>query len=289
MDNFKDQLEIYRNAVNDALDKAILDNGEEAVSAMRYSIFAGGKRIRGALVLAFCALFGGKTEAALPFACAIEMIHTYSLIYDDLPCMDNDTLRRGKPTNHVVFGESTALMAGAGLYARAFEVITENSVLMDSQKLEGISVLLSASGLKGIITGQMLDLKNRPGLSENEVMRIHTLKTGAMIEASAILGCIAANAGKAEKEKARKYAENIGLAFQIKDDILDVEGSVEELGKTIGKDKAEMKTTFVDILGIEKSQNQVDALSAAAKKEVADIEGSGFLCALSDYLAGRRS
>ncbi len=289
MDSFKDQLEIYRNAVNSALDKAVPENGEEAVSAMRYSIFAGGKRIRGALVLAFCALFGGKEQAALPFACAIEMIHTYSLIYDDLPCMDNDTLRRGKPTNHVVFGESTALLAGAGLYAKAFEVVVDSTDLTDSQKLEGISVLLSASGLKGIITGQMLDLKNGPGLSENEVMRIHTLKTGAMIEASAILGCIAANTGRNEKEKAKKYADNIGLAFQIKDDILDVEGSVEEVGKTLGKDKTEMKTTFVDILGVEKSQKQVDSLSEAAKNEIADIKGSEFLCALSDYLADRKS
>ena len=289
MYNCKEQLEKYRISVNDALEKAIPENGEEAVSAMRYSVFAGGKRIRAALVLAFCELFGGKEEAALPFACAIEMIHTYSLIYDDLPCMDNDTLRRGKPTNHVVFGESTALMAGAGLYARAFETVTESCVLTDSQKLEGISALLSASGLKGIITGQMLDLNNRPGLTESEVMQIHMLKTGAMIEASAILGCIAAGCGKKEIEKAKKYAEKTGLAFQIRDDILDVTGSVEEVGKTLGKDKAEMKTTFVDILGVENAQKQVEALSAEAKNEIADIAGSGFLCAISDYLAGRNS
>ncbi|MBO4392518.1 MAG: polyprenyl synthetase family protein [Clostridia bacterium] len=289
MNDFKEKLAQYRDDVNTALEKAIPANGEEAVDAMRYSVFAGGKRIRAALVLAFCELFGGNKEKALPFACAIEMIHTYSLIYDDLPCMDNDTLRRGKPTNHVVFGESTALMAGAGLYARAFETVAGSKALSDSQKLEGISVLLDASGINGIITGQMLDLKNRPGLSESEVMRIHKLKTSAMIEASALLGCIASDCGNAEKEKARKYAENIGLAFQIKDDILDVEGSVEELGKTVGKDKTEMKTTFVDILGVENSQKQVNSLSAAAKNEISEIRGSEFLCALSDYLAGRKS
>ena len=289
MDDYKEKLTRYRNCVNDALEEAIPENGEEAVSAMRYSVFAGGKRIRAALVLAFCELFGGNIEKALPFACAIEMIHTYSLIYDDLPCMDNDTLRRGKPTNHVAFGESTALMAGAGLYARAFETVIQSELLSDAQKLSGISVLLDASGINGIITGQILDLKNRPGLSENEVMRIHKLKTSAMIEAAAVLGCVASDCGAAEKEKARRYAENIGLAFQIKDDILDVAGSTAELGKTVGKDKTEMKTTFVDILGVESSQKQVEALSESAKKEISDIKGSEFLCSLADYLAYRKS
>jgi geranylgeranyl diphosphate synthase type II len=289
MDDFKNKLDEYRREVNSALESAIPENGEEAVSAMRYSVFAGGKRIRAALVLAFCELFHGEKDKALPFACAVEMIHTYSLIYDDLPCMDNDTLRRGKPTNHVVFGESTSLMAGAGLYARALELIAENSLLSDRQKLEGIFVLLSASGLNGIITGQMLDLKNRPGLSENEVMRIHRLKTSAMIEASALLGCIAADCSQTEKEKARRYAENIGLAFQIKDDILDVEGSAEELGKTTGKDKQEQKTTFVDIFGVEESQKKVDFLSDAAKNEISAICGCDFLCSLAEYLASRRS
>ncbi len=289
MFDLEKKLREYCDTVNTALDLAIPEKDEPAVKSMRYSIFAGGKRIRAAMILAFCELFGGDIKKAVPFACAIEMIHTYSLIYDDLPCMDNDTLRRGKPTNHIVFGESTALMAGAALYARAFETVLESPDLPSAQKLEGIDVLLSASGLKGIISGQMLDIENRPGLTKDEVMRIHELKTSAMLEASALLGCIAADCSEKEKNIALAYAKNVGLAFQIKDDILDVSGTVEDMGKTLGKDKASMKTTFVDILGLENAQKEVDRLSAEAKESVANIEKNDFLLALADYLANRRT
>ncbi|MBQ4628217.1 MAG: polyprenyl synthetase family protein [Clostridia bacterium] len=289
MFDLEKKLREYCDTVNTALDLAIPEKDEPAVKSMRYSIFAGGKRIRAAMILAFCELFGGDIKKAVPFACAIEMIHTYSLIYDDLPCMDNDTLRRGKPTNHIVFGESTALMAGAALYARAFETVLESPDLSSSQKLEGIDVLLSASGLKGIISGQMLDIENRPGLTKDEVMRIHELKTSAMLEASALLGCIAADCSEKEKNIALAYAKNVGLAFQIKDDILDVSGTVEDMGKTLGKDKASMKTTFVDILGLENAQKEVDRLSAEAKGSVENIEKNDFLLSLADYLANRRT
>ena len=289
MFDLEKKLREYCDTVNTALDLAIPEKDEPAVKSVRYSIFAGGKRIRAAMILAFCELFGGDIKKAVPFACAIEMIHTYSLIYDDLPCMDNDTLRRGKPTNHIVFGESTALMAGAALYARAFETVLESPDLSSAQKLEGIDVLLSASGLKGIISGQMLDIENRPGLKKDEVMRIHELKTSAMLEASALLGCIASDCSEKEKNIALAYAKNVGLAFQIKDDILDVSGTVEDMGKTLGKDKASMKTTFVDILGLENAQKEVDRLSAEAKESVANIEKNDFLLALADYLANRRT
>ncbi|MBO5036432.1 MAG: polyprenyl synthetase family protein [Clostridia bacterium] len=289
MFDLEKKLREYCDTVNTALDLAIPEKDEPAVKSMRYSIFAGGKRIRAAMILAFCELFGGDIKKAVPFACAIEMIHTYSLIYDDLPCMDNDTLRRGKPTNHIVFGESTALMAGAALYARAFETVLESPDLSSAQKLEGIDVLLSASGLKGIISGQMLDIENRPGLKKDEVMRIHELKTSAMLEASALLGCIAADCSEKEKNIALAYAKNVGLAFQIKDDILDVSGTVEDMGKTLGKDKASMKTTFVDILGLENAQKEVDRLSAEAKGSVENIEKNDFLLSLADYLANRRT
>ena len=289
MVDLEKKLREYCDTVNTALDLAIPEKDEPAVKSMRYSIFAGGKRIRAAMILAFCELFGGDIKKAVPFACAIEMIHTYSLIYDDLPCMDNDTLRRGKPTNHIVFGESTALMAGAALYGRAFETVLESPDLSSAQKLEGIDVLLSASGLKGIISGQMLDIENRPGLTKDEVMRIHELKTSAMLEASALLGCIAADCSEKEKNIALAYAKNVGLAFQIKDDILDVSGTVEDMGKTLGKDKASMKTTFVDSLGLENAQKEVDRLSAEAKESVANIEKNDFLLALADYLANRRT
>lgn len=289
MIDFSEKLRDYCEKVNTALDIAIEEKDEPAVRSMRYSIFAGGKRIRAAIVLSFCELFGGDLKKALPFACAIEMIHTYSLIYDDLPCMDNDTLRRGKPTNHIVFGEATALMAGAGLYARAFETVLGCPELSSDQKIEGMNILLSASGLNGIISGQMLDMENRPGLTEEEVMRIHKLKTSAMLEASAVLGCVAAGCSEKEKKTALEYAQCIGLAFQIKDDILDVCGTVENMGKTLGKDKASMKTTFVDILGIENAQKEVDCLSSKAKETVSNISGSEFLLSLADYLANRKT
>ncbi len=289
MVDLSEKLREYCEKVNNALDIAIEDKDEPAVKSMRYSIFAGGKRIRAAIVLAFCELFGGDINKAIPFACAIEMIHTYSLIYDDLPCMDDDTLRRGKPTNHVVFGEATALMAGAGLYARAFETVLGCSGLSSEQKIEGMNILLSASGLNGIISGQMLDMENKPGLTEDEVMRIHKLKTSAMLEASAVLGCVAAECSDKEKNIALEYAKNVGLAFQIKDDILDVCGTVEDMGKTLGKDKASMKTTFVDILGVENAQKEVDRLSSKAKEIVCDINGCEFLMSLAEYLANRKT
>ena len=289
MFDLSEKLREYCDIVNTALDVAIPDKDEPAVKSMRYSIFAGGKRIRAAIILAFCELFGGDTKKAVPFACAIEMIHTYSLIYDDLPCMDNDTLRRGKPTNHVVFGETTALMAGAALYARAFETVLESENLSSDQKIEGMNILLSASGLKGIISGQMLDIENKPGLTKDEVMRIHELKTSAMLEASAVLGCVAARCSEREKNIALEYAKNIGLAFQIRDDILDVLGTVEDMGKTLGKDKASMKTTFVDILGLDNAQKEVDRLSEKAKESISDIKENDFLLSLADYLANRKT
>lgn len=286
--DFTKQLELYRNKVNAALDIAVPEKDEPAIKAMRYSLFAGGKRTRACMILAFCEMLSGKIENALAFACAIEMIHTYSLIFDDLPCMDNDTLRRGKLTNHVVFGESTALMSGVALYGRAFEVVLESSSLSCEQKLEGTDILLAASGLRGIVTGQMLDLENRSGLTSAEVMHIHELKTSAMIEAAAKLGCVAANCDEQSKKAAVEYAKNIGLAFQIKDDILDVCGTAEKLGKTPGKDKASNKTTFVDILGIDNAQTEVERLTLQAKKAIDGFKNNDFLLLLADSLAERK-
>ncbi len=286
--DFTKQLELYRDKVNAALDIAVPEKDEPAIKAMRYSLFAGGKRIRACMILAFCEMLSEKIESALAFACAIEMIHTYSLIFDDLPCMDNDTLRRGKPTNHVVFGESTALMSGVALYGRAFEVVLESSSLSCEQKLEGTDILLAASGLRGIVTGQMLDLENRSGLTSAEVMHIHELKTSAMIEAAAKLGCVAANCDEQSKKAAVEYAKNIGLAFQIKDDILDVCGTAEKLGKTPGKDKASNKTTFVDILGIDNAQTEVERLTLQAKKAIDGFKNNDFLLLLADSLAERK-
>ena len=291
MIDFNKKISEFGAAVNEFL-KNNLPKGSITADSMRYSIFAGGKRIRPAICLAFCELFSRdhferNMQKALPFAAALESIHTYSLMYDDLPCMDNDTLRRGMPTNHVRFGEDITLMAGVALYGEAFGFIVSSPLLSDSEKLEGIRVLLDASGIKGIVTGQVLDIENKQDLTEEELRNIQNLKTGAMLKASALLGCIAANATEKEREKAVAYAENIGLAFQMRDDILDVQGDVNSLGKSIGKDKESKKVTFVDVLGIEKTQKEIERLTKKAKDAVSDAENCEFLIMLADALSKR--
>lgn len=279
----------YIEKVNAELENCLPIDGERLTEAMRYSIFAGGKRIRPVLTMLSCEFCKTDFEAALPFACALEIIHTYSLIYDDMPCMDNDSLRRGRPTNHVVFGEDMALMAGMGLYARAFETVMKSG-LSDIQKIEGTKILLNASGYNGIVLGQVLDMDNtHRNLSEKEVRRIHNLKTSSMIEACALCGAVAANENGEKKEALHTYAKNIGLAFQIRDDILDVIGTQENMGKSIGKDKNEEKTTFVDILGIEKAQNEVERLSSEAVKALEKFGNYDKLSDFADMLCKREN
>ena len=289
----KDYLKLYTDKIDSTLNRYLPDNKEDVLdSALRYSVFAGGKRIRPIICLAFCNMVSGDPDKALPFACALEMVHTYSLIFDDLPCMDNDTLRRGVPTNHVVFGESTALLAGMGLYGEAFtQMIVDGAAvgLNEKQIIDGIKVLLDASGKNGIVRGQVLDLENREGLTEAEVLNIHNLKTAAMLKASAVLGCIAANSSPELLSAAEIYAENIGLAFQIRDDILDVEGTVEEMGKTLGKDAEANKTTFVNVYGVDKAQQLVDLYTKTAVDAVKPYDKDGFLSELALYLASRKN
>ena len=190
----------YIEKVNNALEECFPQDDERLTEAMRYSIFAGGKRVRPVLTMLACEFCGKSPERALPFACALEIIHTYSLIYDDMPCMDDDSLRRGRPTNHVVYGEAMALMAGMGLYARAYETVIASD-LTDRQKLSGIDILLNASGFNGIVLGQVLDMENNKNtLSEQDVLRIHRLKTSAMLEACVLCGAVAAD----------EYGENPG-------------------------------------------------------------------------------
>ncbi len=291
MKTMNEMISLYSEQINKTLDVYLPENKNDVLdSALRYSVFAGGKRIRPVICLAFCDMISGSFEKALPFACALEMVHTYSLIFDDLPCMDNDSLRRGIPTNHVVFGESTAVLAGMGLYGEAFtQIITdgESRGLSDKQIIQGIKILLDASGQNGIVRGQVLDLENKPGLTEKEVLNIHNLKTAAMLKASALLGCVAADASDDVFCAAEKYAENIGLAFQIRDDILDVTGTVSEMGKTLGKDAADEKTTFVNIYGLEKAQRLVEEYTAKAVDAINKYDKSGFLKDLAVYLATR--
>ena len=291
MKTMNEVISLYSEYINQTLNTYLPENKNDVLdSALRYSVFAGGKRIRPIICLAFCDMISGSFEKALPFACALEMVHTYSLIFDDLPCMDNDSLRRGIPTNHVVFGESTAVLAGMGLYGEAFTQIIADGTrrgLSDNQIIRGIKILLDASGQKGIVRGQDLDLENKPGLTENEVLNIHNLKTAAMLKASALLGCVAADASEEILCAAEKYAESIGLAFQIRDDILDVTGTVSEMGKTLGKDAAEEKTTFVNIYGLEEAQRLVEEYTDKAVEAINKYDKTGFLKDLAVYLATR--
>ena len=257
--------------------------------AMSYSLLSGGKRIRPVLTLAVCRLFGGRTGDALPFACGLEMLHTYSLIHDDLPCMDDDDVRRGKPTNHKVFGEANAVLAGDGLLTAAFSTLA-GSALPAERVQKAIAVLAQAAGPAGMVGGQVLDLEGEGrSLNAEEITIIESLKTGCMIEAAARLGAIAAGASQAQEEAAAAYARKLGLAFQVRDDVLDVLGDEAEFGKPIGSDQANQKSTFVACKGLEACQKWIEELTTEAIDSLASYPGREFLCGLARLLAGRNN
>ena len=261
------------------------------LDAERYSLFAGGKRIRPLLTLEFCKLFGGEEEAALPFACAVEMIHTYSLIHDDLPCMDNDDLRRGKPTNHKVFGESTALLAGDALLTGAFEAAASNPHVAPETALNAVRFLSNSAGRYGMVGGQMMDLEGeKKKLTLDQLLKLHSLKTGALISAAAVMGALAAGCefSDACMEDVITYAENIGLAFQIVDDILDQTGDAAELGKNVGVDAEREKNTFLSFYSLEEAQFYADRLTDEAIRAIRKYPDSDTLCSLAEWLAKRK-
>ena len=235
--------------------------------SMRYSLLAGGKRLRPVLVMAFCELCGGDAERALPFAAAMEMVHTYSLIHDDLPCMDNDDYRRGKPTNHRIYGEATATLAGDALLTAAFGRLAA-AELPAQQRIEAVRVLSCCAGELGMVGGQMLDMdaENRICTAQ-EVYDIQSRKTGALISAACQLGVIAAGGTKQQQRAAADYAESLGLAFQIEDDLLDLEGDAAKLGKATGVD--ENKNTFVRLYGAERCR---ELIREETEKAVAALE-----------------
>ena len=255
--------------------------------AMRYSLLAGGKRVRPVLALAFCELCGGHLEEALPFAAAVECVHTYSLIHDDLPCMDDDDLRRGRPTCHKVYGETMAVLAGDALQAEAFRLMAQAPELSGEQRADAVLELARACGGDGMVAGQLMDVEQIV-TNEEELRLMCGLKTGAMIQAAAVLGCVAADASGETRERARAYGRHIGLAFQIRDDMLDVTASETELGKPVGSDRSEGKHTFADMLGLEGCAAAVAEETRLAKEAVEGLDGSGFLCRLADTLADRR-
>ena len=255
--------------------------------AMRYSLLAGGKRVRPVLTCAFAELFGGEWEKAVPLGCALELIHTYSLIHDDLPCMDDDDLRRGKPTCHKVYGETLAVLAGDALQPEAFAILAAAEGLSAQQRIDAVAVLARAAGGDGMVAGQVLDLDGKCR-SREQVELLHSLKTGAMIAAAVELGCVAANAAPEQRQAARDYAWEVGLAFQIRDDMLDVIADQTEFGKPIGSDREEGKTTFVDLIGLDGCEREVAACTGRAKAALSDFPGNGFLLELADQLAERR-
>ena len=257
--------------------------------AMRYSLLAGGKRIRPILVLEFCRLCGGDPQAALPVACAVEMLHTYSLIHDDLPCMDNDDLRRGRPTNHVVYGECTATLAGDALQAEAFGTILRSSLPAERRALCA-EFLADAVGLDGMCGGQYLDMLGEGKcLSEDELTEINSRKTGALLTAACRMGVAAAGGGEAQMDAAASYGACIGMAFQIRDDMLDVLSTREELGKPIGSDSEEHKNTYMALLGEDACTQLVERLTQEAKRALGQVyTDTEFLFALADSLAQRR-
>ncbi len=256
--------------------------------AMRYSLLAGGKRIRPMLVLEFCRICGGDIDAAMPVACAIEMLHTYSLIHDDLPCMDDDELRRGRPTNHVVYGECTATLAGDALQAEAFGTILRSG-LPAGRKARCAEYLADAVGLDGMCGGQFLDMLGEgKTLSEQELTDINSRKTGALLTAACRMGVAAGGGSAAQLEAASLYGAAIGAAFQIRDDMLDVLGNEQELGKPIGSDAEEKKNTYMAICGAERCAQMIEKLTAWAKTALSEaFEDTAFLCALADSMAVR--
>ena len=290
----KEMLREDADAVNSELEKIYPENDGIAkvlYEDERYSLLAGGKRIRAALVLECCKMLGGKIEAALPFACAIEMIHTYSLIHDDLPCMDDDDLRRGKPTNHKVFGEAYAVLAGDGLLTDAFAVCAMNPHVSGDCAAAAVAILSGAAGSYGLIKGQVMDISGESHkLTESELVELHMGKTGAMICASAQLGCLAAGYAPNHEmtEKLTVFAQKIGLVFQIIDDILDVTSTDEELGKNIGSDKDSNKTTFMSFFTVDGAREYAAKLTREAIESIHDCNGAERLIELAGYLSDRK-
>lgn len=249
-----------RKKINRILDN-ILDsssNSSRIIKAMKYSLSAGGKRLRPILCIAAAETVGGDAKRVLPAACALEMIHTYSLIHDDLPAMDDDELRRGKPTSHIAFDEATAILAGDALLTLAFEILSSIDPMQEKYAVDWlrvIRIISTAAGYEGLIEGQIRDLDAEgQHLSLDELKKMHSLKTGALIEASICSGAILTNATSEQIEKLRIYAENIGLAFQVTDDILNVEGDPAVMGKSVGTDANREKSTYPSLLGLDESK-----------------------------------
>ncbi len=289
----KVRLDDYIEKVNSELEKYKYDEishcglQKEVAEAMWYTLSAGGKRVRAILAMEFCRVCGGDVKDALTAACAIEMIHAFSLIHDDLPCMDNDDFRRGKPSCHKAFDEATALLAGDALQNKAFEIISNDEKLSDTVKVKLISCLSKAVGVQGMIGGQVIDTNCQNKLTTSEsLLEMYRMKTSALIAAACEMGCICAKAYD-KVESAGKFGECLGLAFQIVDDILDIVGDEKELGKPIGSDSSNEKNTFAVRCGFQEAQKFAEKLTDDAMNALSDFDDSCFLKELSAYLMKR--
>lgn len=293
--DIKQKLNEWAQLINDELDKLVVvrQTPEKNIyDAMRYSLLAGGKRLRPVLSLGVCEMLGGDMNEVLPFACALEMIHTYSLIHDDLPAMDNDDYRRGRLTNHKVYGEATAILAGDALLNFAFEVMAD-AALKDTGKmqkrLKALKIIAEAAGTRGMIGGQVVDLESEGKVISGELLKyMHSCKTGALIKASVMSSAILCDASDEEMSLLCDYASNIGIAFQIKDDILDVEGNPEIMGKKVGSDASNKKSTYVTLYGIDESKKMLESITNQAIENLRMFGEKGeFLIELAKFLVGR--
>lgn len=292
MKDFKQQLREYQNAIESYLREQcfIYENQpqQELFSAMRYSLLAGGKRLRPVMTMEFCRMCGVPPQQAMPFAAAVEMIHTYSLVHDDLPCMDNDDLRRGRPTNHKVYGECVATLAGDALQAEAFHSVL-TAELPAENRARCAEILAGAVGLDGMCGGQYLDMLGEgKALTEQQLTDINSRKTGALLVAACQMGVAAAGGSELQLTAAGHFGAALGMAFQIRDDMLDVLSTADELGKPIGSDVQENKNTYMALMGEKGCRETVERLTEFAKGVLSEaFEDTAFLCSLADALATR--
>jgi geranylgeranyl diphosphate synthase type II len=289
---FQSHLDARCARVDDALQRLLPPEETPPATlhrAMRYSLFAGGKRLRPVLVLAAAEACGGAIENALPAACAVECLHTYSLIHDDLPCMDDDDLRRGRPTSHKVFGEAIAVLAGDALQAAAFEVICQMPPASGYTGADYVHELAVAAGSRHLIAGQVMDIEGEgKQISIDELRAIHEGKTAALLTCSARLGAMSAGCTAEQLESLTRFGRALGLAFQVIDDILDVTQTSEKLGKTAGKDANMAKATFPALLGLDSSRAEAARLTAQARRALDPFgEAGAHLAEIADYLLGR--
>lgn len=294
--SFNDILDSYSELINGRLEEykkyylSKADKGQDKIAeAMWYSLSAGGKRIRPVLVLEFCRMCGGDISVALSSACAIEMIHTFSLIHDDMPCMDDDDYRRGQLSCHKKYGEAIALLAGDALLNHALEIICNDNLLLSETKVKIIAYLTKAVGICGMIGGQVLDIEQESiEFSSDSLINMYTLKTGALLAVSCIIGCLTGGGTESNIAAASEYAEKMGLAFQIIDDILDIEGSEKELGKPVGSDERHNKKTYASVAGVKTASEKAQQLTEESIAALSEFDNADFIKELTKNLLLRK-